>query len=198
MYVRATDRAGNVEPAPASRSFKVRTAAVHVSGSILVVTAAVGARDNFAISRPSASVLRVTDLPDGAYTGSGIHAWAGCTRSGDHTANCAAAGITQVQVSSAGQVDQVTNSTGIQSLLNGGSANDVLTGGSSDDILSGGTGADTMRGRNGSDELLARDLVSDMLIDCDGGSAPGAADHADLDLLPKDSSLDGCETVTRH
>ena len=100
FYVRATDPAGNTDPTPASRSFTVRTAAVNVSGSTLVVTAAAGAKDNFEITRPSASILRVTDSPSGAYTGSGVHAWAGCTRSGDYTANCSAAGITLIQVAS--------------------------------------------------------------------------------------------------
>ena len=42
FYVRAIDQAGNADPTPASRSFTVRTAAVHVSGSTLVVTAAAG------------------------------------------------------------------------------------------------------------------------------------------------------------
>ena len=75
--VRATDPAGITDPTPASRSFTVRTAAVSVSGSTLVVTAAAGAKDNLAITRPSASILRVTDLPSGAYTGSGVQRGAG-------------------------------------------------------------------------------------------------------------------------
>ena len=51
--VRATDPAGNVDPTPATRTFTVKTAAVSVSGSTLVVTAAPGAKDNLRISRPS-------------------------------------------------------------------------------------------------------------------------------------------------
>jgi hypothetical protein len=53
---------------------------------------------------------------------------------------------------------------------------------------------------NGNDELLARDLTSDTTIDCDGGTAPGAADKADLDLLfwDPDSAVTNCETKTRH
>jgi hypothetical protein len=53
---------------------------------------------------------------------------------------------------------------------------------------------------NGNDDLRARDLTSDTTIDCDGGTAPGAADKADLDLLPKDpdSAVTNCETKTRH
>ena len=50
--VRATDPAGNIDPTPATRTFTVRTAAVSVSGSTLVVTAAAGAKDNLAITRP--------------------------------------------------------------------------------------------------------------------------------------------------
>jgi hypothetical protein len=53
---------------------------------------------------------------------------------------------------------------------------------------------------NGNDTLLARDLASDALINCDGGTKPGTADKADLDLLPNDpnSIVFGCETKTRH
>jgi hypothetical protein len=53
---------------------------------------------------------------------------------------------------------------------------------------------------NGDDQLFARDSTSDQIIKCDGGSAPGGADKADLDLLPKDpdSAVVGCETKTRH
>jgi hypothetical protein len=53
---------------------------------------------------------------------------------------------------------------------------------------------------NGDDLLLARDLVSDQAINCDGGTAPGSADRADLDLLPKDpnSVVTGCETKRRY
>ena len=93
-----------------------------------MVTAATGAKDNFAITRPSASILRVTDLPSGAYTGSGVHTGAGCTRTGDYTANCNASGVTLIQVTSGDQIDKVINSTAVRSSLNGGAANDVLTG----------------------------------------------------------------------
>ena len=186
FYVRAIDPAGNADPTPASRPFTVRTAAVHLSGSTLVVTAAAGAKDNFEITRPSASVLRVTDLASGAYTGSGVHAWAGCTRSGDYTANCNAAGITLIRVASGGRNDRVVNSTAIRSSLDGGAANDTLIGGSSHDTLTGGAGADVIKGMNGNDELFARDLASDTSIDCDGGTTPGSADKADLDVLPKE------------
>ena len=54
-----------------------------------------------------------------------------------------------------------------------------------------------MKGMNGNDQLFARDLTSDTTINCDGGIA-GTADKADLDMLPKDSPVSGCETVTRH
>jgi hypothetical protein len=64
----------------------------------------------------------------------------------------------------------------------------------------GGPGADTFKGGNGNDTLVAHDLASDILIDCDGGTKPGTADKADLDLLPKDpnSIVHGCETATRN
>jgi Ca2+-binding RTX toxin-like protein len=179
----------------------VQTAAVQVSGSTLVVTAAAGAKDNLAITRPSASVLRVTDLPGTVYTGSGVHAWAGCTRSGDYSADCNASGITLIQVTSGDQIDKVVNSTTVRSSLYGGGANDVLTGGSANDTLIGGPGAEVMKGMNGNDQLLARDGTSDTTINCDGGGSPGGgADKADLDLLPMDpnSAVTNCETKTRH
>ena len=92
-----TRPATSTRPQPRA-PFTVKTAAISVSGSTLVVTAAPGAKDNLRITRPSASTLRVTDLAAGAYTGSGVHAGAGCTRSGDYTANCNASGITLIQV----------------------------------------------------------------------------------------------------
>ena len=127
LSVRAKDPAGNVDPTPASRAFTVKTAAVSVSGSTLLVTAAAGAKDNLVITKPSASTLRVTDVPSGAYTGSGVHTgdrlhadWNLCGRT------ASASGITLVQVTSADQIDKVTNSTALMSSLNGGAANDRL------------------------------------------------------------------------
>jgi plastocyanin domain-containing protein len=57
-----------------------------------------------------------------------------------------------------------------------------------------------LKGMNGNDHLLARDNVSDVSIDCDGGSDPGFTDVADLDPLPKDpnSGVRNCETKARH
>jgi hypothetical protein len=195
FQVRAIDPAGNADPTPAQRSFTLVTASVSVSGTALVVTAAPGAKDNLAIARPSSSTLRVTDLPSGSYTGSGVHAGAGCTRSGDYTANCSSAGITLIQVASGDQTDRVVNSNAIKASLAGGPANDVLTGGSNRDTLTGGTGADLLKGMAGGDLLKARDAVSDTLIGCGAGT-----DKANLDLLPKDpdSMVSDCETKTRH
>ena len=198
--VRATDAAGNTDPTPATRAFTVTTAEVRVSGSTLVVTAAPGAKDNISISRPSASVLRVSDFPSGPYTGSGVHTGPGCIPSGDHTANCSASGITLVKAMSGDQPDKVANWTTVRSWLDGEAAGDVLSGGSAKDTLIGREGADVLSGKNGNDELYARDLASDAIINCDGGPTPGGADKADLDLLPKDpdSAVVGCETKTRH
>ena len=94
----------------------------------------------------------------------------------------------------------MTNSTGIKSSLFGEKGADTLVGGSNADTLTGGPDADTLIGKNGNDQLLARDLTSDTAINCDGGTAPGSADKADLDVLPKDpnSVIQGCETKTRH
>ena len=197
FFVRARDPAANLDPTPASRSFTVRTAAISVSGSRLVVTAAAGAKDNLRIARPSASALRVTDTPSATYKGSGVHVGAGCIPSGDYTANCNASGVTLIQVSSGDQVDQVVNATALKSSLNGDAANDTLQGGSNDDTLTGGPGADAMKGMNGNDQLLARDGTDDMTIDCDGGTHPGTADKAVLDSPPKDSPVSGCEKQAR-
>jgi DNA-binding beta-propeller fold protein YncE len=197
FYVRATDPDGNVDPTPARRTFTVRTAFVRVSGSALVVTAAPGATDNLQITRPSASIVRVTDFPGAGYRGSGVHAGAGCTRNGDYTANCLSAAITPALpalVTSAGQQgDRVVNSSGLPSSLYGGAGNDLLIGGSGRDILNGGTGVDVLQGLDGNDLLQAHDGTSDMRIDCGARS-----DKADLDLLPKDANVKGCEAKRRH
>jgi sugar lactone lactonase YvrE len=195
--VRATDPSGNTDPTPATRKFIVRTAFVRVSGTALVVTTAPGARDNLQITRPSDPILRVTDFPSGAYTGSGIHTGAGCTRSGDYTANCLATAITPTLpalVTSAGQqADKVVNSSGLPSSLYGGAGEDLLIGGPTRDLLNGGAGVDVLQGLDGNDLLQAHDWTSDKRIDCGAGS-----DKADLDLLPKDPNVEGCETKTRH
>jgi hemolysin type calcium-binding protein len=200
--VRAKDAAANVDSSAASRSFTVKTAEVKRSGSKLVITAVAGAKDNIQITRPSASIIRITDLPGGAYSGSGIHtvSGSGCTRSDDYTANCNASGIAGVNVAAGGLTDKAVNSTNVTSSLNGGSANDLLIGGSKHDVITGAGGADTMKGMNGDDSLFARDLANDTLVNCDGGTTPGSADKADLDLLAKDpnSIVLGCETKTRH
>jgi hypothetical protein len=200
FQVRARDAAGNQDPVPASRSFTVRTAEVKRSGSTLVVSAAPGATDNFVITRPSASTIRITDLPGGAFAGSGIHTGPGCTRGDDYTANCNAAGVTNLQVLSRTGTDRILNATAIPAVLNGGPGNDALTGGNGADTIIGGTGADNFKGRNGNDLLRARDLTSDTAINCDGGTVPGTMDKADLDLAPKDPNaiVAGCETKTRH
>jgi Ca2+-binding RTX toxin-like protein len=164
-----------------------------------VVEATTGTKDNLAITRPSASVLRVTDLPSGAYTGSGVHTGSGCTRSGDNAANCSG-NIARIRVLSGDQADRVSNTTIVPSNLYGGDGDDTLSGGPSSDMLTGGAGADVMKGMNGNDQLFARDLTSDTTINCDGGTTSGGADKADLDLLPKDptSAVTNCETKTRH
>lgn len=201
FQVRARDALGNIGPI-ASRSFTVKTAEVNRSGSTLVFTAAPGAKDNVKVTKPSPSTIRVTDVPGVTYTGSGIHtvAGSGCTRSGDYTANCNAAGVTAVKVTSADGIDRIRNTTALRSTLLGGPDSDLLFGGTGNDTLNGGPAADSFRGGNGNDTLLAHDLTSDTAINCDGGTNPGTADKADLDLLPKDPDaiVTGCETKTRH
>jgi hypothetical protein len=189
---------GLPDPTPATRSFTVKTASVGISGSTLVVTATAATKDNIKITRPTSSTIRVTDLPSRSYTGSGVHTGAGCTRRGDYTALCQAAGIMLISVSSGDRADKVVNSTKLKSRLAGGAGKDMLIGGARHDRIIGGSGADVMKGMNGNDTLLARDRTSDALINCDGGTHRGTNDSADLDLLPKDSSVKGCETKHRH
>ena len=73
--------------------------------------------------------------------------FAGCTRSGDRTANCNAAGITLIRVSAGDSADQVTNSTATRSSLKGAAAAaTLLIGGSDADTLTGGGALDVLQG----------------------------------------------------
>jgi hypothetical protein len=211
LSVRAIDAAGRVGP-PANAPFSVLTAEIRVSGSTLIVTAAPPAteerkapgpaRDNLKITRPSRSMLRVTDLPSGAYTGSGVHTGPGCIQTGTYTANCSAAGIELIHVSSGSGTDKILNATGIKSLLEGGKANDNLRGGANDDTINGNQAVDVMRGKGGNDRLIARDTTTDWWIDCDGDgtNAPGDADEVILDSLPNDPdyAVANCEEKQRR
>jgi hypothetical protein len=194
--VRATDPAGNPDPTPARRSFTVDTASVSVSGSTLKVSAAADATDHLEITRRPGGTLLVTDLPSGAYSGSGVHTGAGCTRQGDNAARCDAAGVRMVKVKAGDGADKVTNSTPLESHLSGGSEDDKLVGGSDEDTLVGGTGADELRGDEGNDLLRARNRDDDERIACGGGGR----DEARLDDRPNDrgSVVTGCETKVRR
>ena len=171
------------------------SAQVSVSGSTLNVIARPGAKDNLAITRPSASKLRVTDSAAPPYTGSAVQAGAGCTQSGPNAANCNSSGVTLIYVSSGDLADRVVNSTSTPSSLDGGAANDALTGGSAKDTLTGGPGPDVLKGMSGNDQLLAHDGVSDTTVDC----GAGAGDSAELDKLSLDpnTAVKGCETKAR-
>ena len=200
LFVRARDVAGNFDPTPAARTITVETMSVAKSGASLVISAATAVTDNIQISRPSPTVLRVTNIAAPPYAGSGLHAGTGCTRTGDSSANCSATGITTILVAAGSQNDRIVNETSIRSDFDGGGHNDVLVGGSGGEQSTGGGGADSMKGMEGNDQLFARDFVSDTLIACDGGATQGTADKADLDKLPTDPGnvVTGCETTTRH
>jgi DNA-binding beta-propeller fold protein YncE len=174
-------------------------ASATVSGKTLVVTAGIGNKDNLVVTRPLPGSLRVTNLASGPYTGSAVMAGAGCTQVDSQTAKCNANGVNLIRVSSHDEADKVTNSTGIKSSLYGEKGADTLIGGTNGDTLVGGPDADAFKGMNGNDQLFAVDLTSDTRINCDGGNAPGSADRAELDLLPRDpnSVVQGCETKTR-
>jgi hemolysin type calcium-binding protein len=201
FQVRSVDAGGNVDPSPASRTFKVTTALVEVSGSKIVVTAAVGATDSFTVTKPTATQFQVSDFSSNVIHPSGVHVGPGCTRISDYAARCGAAGIASVKVSAGKARDRVENvSAPVPIAINGGDGDDVLIGGTRDDTITGGPGADVMRGGAGNDTLLARDQTSDTAIRCDGGSGvPGHADKAVLDQLPKDpnSIVIACETKKR-
>lgn len=201
FQVRSVDAGGNVDPSPASRTFKVTTALVEVSGSKILVTAAVGATDSFTVTKPAATEFGVSDFSFSVIHPSGVHVGPGCTRISDYAARCSAAGITSIKVSAGKARDRVENASApVPLTIDGGDGDDVLFGGSRDDTITGGPGADVMRGGPGNDTLLARDQTSDTAIRCDGGSGtPGNADKAVLDLLPKDPDaiVTGCETKTR-
>lgn len=202
--VRARDIFGNPDPSPSSRSFSLKTAEVKVSGSTLLVTAAAEAMDNFKVTRPSSSTLRVSDMPGPwvkgggsfSFLGSGVHAGPGCTTSGDYIANCSASGITSIKVNSGANSDQVLNRTPLPSTIIGGDGYDTLVGGNRADTIIGGPALDWLEGNNGNDTLIARDHASDHEIDCGGGTA----DKAELDLAPLDPNtvVSGCETKARH
>jgi len=175
-------------------SFAYLTSAwVSVSSPILNVTGAPGTADNLAVSRPSDSTLRLSDLASGPYTGSGVWAGEGCTPSVEGAGDCSEA-IALVRVTAGGHDDQVVNSTPVPSTLYGGAGEDALQGGSANDILNGGPGADMMKGLSGDDVLRTDDLSSDQTIHCGRGT-----DKAYLDKLPKDpdSVVKGCETKIR-
>jgi hypothetical protein len=174
-------------------------ASVSVFDHALVVAAAPGHTDNLTITRPQPGTLRVANLASGPYGGSAVFAGAGCAPGGARTANCAAAGVDVIRVTSADLADRVVDATGVEGSLFGGKGADTLVGGSAADVLTGGPDADVIKGMNGSDQLLARDGASDTTINCDGGNHPGSADRAVLDPLPLDpnSVVAGCETKAR-
>jgi Ca2+-binding RTX toxin-like protein len=194
--VRATDSAGNPDPTAARRSFRVDTASVGVSGSTLRVKAGAGATDLLEITRRSDGTLLVTDRASGAYSGSGVHAGAGCSQRGDNAARCDATGVKLIHAEAGDGADKVTNSTPLESKLSGDSDDDKLIGGSRQDTLTGGTGVDVLKGIEGNDLLKARDEDDDAKIACGGGGR----DEARLDSRPDDrgSVVTGCETKVRR
>ena len=112
FYVRAKDAAGNVDPTPASRSF---TVADRRGPRLRLDPGGQGGargrgqpRDHPPLPLGPAGIR----LPRRRLlTAPGVHAYGGCTRSGDCAANCSAAGIVLIRVFSGDQADQVVNST---------------------------------------------------------------------------------------
>jgi DNA-binding beta-propeller fold protein YncE len=186
-------------------------ASVRAVGSRVVVRGAPGVKDNLVITRGFG--LRVTDLPNGQYTGAAIYAGFNkrdpttnhptfrCGSEGAFSATCNDTvkplrdALNRIEVAAGDRGDRVVNLTGFPIWIRGGKGNDVLIGGPGEDSLTGGSGADVIRGKIGDDSLNARDGVSDTVIDCDDG-----LDRADLDPLPKDpgSVITDCEIKTRN
>jgi hypothetical protein len=188
--------AGGPDPTPATRTFTVSTAAVGVVGTTLTVTAAPQARDNLKITRPSPTEFQVTDAAAPGYAGSGVHALAGCARSGDATAICSAASVDSIKVVAGDLADRVVNTTATSSSISGGAGSDGLIGGPGVDTITGGGGADTLMGLGGDDVLQARDFNSDLSLDCTAGTH----DKVVADQLPSDPGaiVKKCETVVRR
>jgi hypothetical protein len=192
--VRATDEDGDTDETAALGTFNLQTVLVQVSGSTLVVKAPRGTSDNIAITQPTSGSLVVTDGSGATYSGSSLHAGAGCDQTLDSTVTCDTRGLEAIRVFAGDRADRVAGSTALPATVNGVTGDDVLVGGPADDRLVGGPGADSFSGRGGSDRLQARDDDADAKISCGSGSA----DRASLDLQPKDSPVQNCGTVIRR
>jgi Ca2+-binding RTX toxin-like protein len=70
---------------------------------------------------------------------------------------------------------------------------DALTGDAAGNEIEGGLGADALSSLGGVDALLARDGIGDTALDCGGD----AGDSAEVDALPLDASVTGCEMLDR-
>lgn len=76
-------------------------------------------------------------------------------------------------------------------VLDGGAGNDSLYGYNGNDTLIGGAGSDKSFGGNGNDSVQIKDGANDT-TNCESGS-----DTVIADLLPLDSTVSNCESVSR-
>src|SRR5262249_21704690 len=94
-----------------------------------------------------------------------------------------AAGIENVTLLGAGNIDAIGNAANNQ--ITGNSGNNVLSGGSGDDVLDGGAGDDTMKGGAGNDIYYvdpAGDIIDEGL-NTDTGNEVRATISVDLAVL---------------
>jgi Ca2+-binding RTX toxin-like protein len=88
----------------------------------------------------------------------GVGSVVGCTRVDDHTVECPAAGIQELQIRLGDLADKAEVLPDTTSLVLGQDGSDDLTGGGANDQLDGGDGEDTIRGGAGNDELNAESI----------------------------------------
>lgn len=120
-------------------------------------------------------------------TAAPITAAGGCSSLGSDTAICAAAGVSEVEVSLLDGDDSVTADPGDHVAI----ASIVLSGGSGADILVGGDDADTLLGGGGSDEISGQE-GNDALVGGSGAdqiSGAGGYDIASYDDTSREAGV---------
>jgi Ca2+-binding RTX toxin-like protein len=91
-----------------------------------------------------------------------------CQPIDDHSALCAADGVTRLVLDLGEQNDSATNSTATPSSISGGLGDDTLIGGTGDDTITGNPGRDTVRAREGNDAIDTRGNEADS-VSCGPG-----------------------------
>ncbi len=84
-------------------------------------------------------------------SGATVAVGAGCTSTGAHSANCAAAGITGITINSGNLNDLAWETASVPTTVFGGDGDDNMIGGNGNDVLIGCLGNDTYNGGGGGD-----------------------------------------------